>query len=160
MPGAAYVRVPPETPCFRQLCVLRWHRWLRCALTQHVVPARQDASHGAQVDRGRLGSATKGAGAFFTPASVARYVTDWAVRATHERILEPSCGEASFLLAAVDRLTELRGTGDTDQLAALDGIELHEDSARAARGLLRSAGVDANVAVGDFFVLTQPVRTT
>jgi len=93
----------------------------------------------------------KARGAFFTPASVARYVTDWAVRATHERILEPSCGEASFLLAAVDRLTELRGTGDTDQLAALDGIELHEDSARAARGLLRSAGVDANVAVGDFF---------
>ena len=93
----------------------------------------------------------KARGAFFTPEAVARYITEWAVRSASERILEPSCGEASFLLAAVDKLTALRTPSGPQQYAALDGIELHRDSARAARALLRSAGVDARVSVKDFF---------
>lgn len=94
----------------------------------------------------------KARGAFFTPEPVARYITDWAVRDIADKVLEPSCGEASFLLAAVDRLAELRGPGHLNlQLAALDGVELHEASAEAARSLLRQAGVDARIEVGDFF---------
>lgn len=93
----------------------------------------------------------KARGAFFTPEAVARYITDWAVRSTADRILEPSCGEASFLLAAVDRLEALRSPGDGEQFAALDGVELHDASARAARKLLRNAGVDARIEVSDFF---------
>jgi len=86
-----------------------------------------------------------------TPEAVARYITDWAVRSTSDRILEPSCGEASFLLAAVDRLAALRSPDDREQFAALDGVELHDGSARAARKLLRTAGVNARVEVNDFF---------
>jgi adenine-specific DNA-methyltransferase len=94
----------------------------------------------------------KSRGAFFTPEPVARYITDWAVRSTADQVLEPSCGEASFLLAAVDRLAALQGVGQQDrQLGALDGVELHNASAEAARGLLRAAGVDARITVGDFF---------
>jgi len=94
----------------------------------------------------------KARGAFFTPEPVARYITDWAVRSTSDKVLEPSCGEASFLLAAVDRLAALRGTDQLGlQLAALDGVELHPASADAARALLRQAGVDARIEVGDFF---------
>ncbi|MBS1690846.1 MAG: SAM-dependent DNA methyltransferase [Actinobacteria bacterium] len=92
----------------------------------------------------------KARGAFFTPEAVARYITEWAVRSTADRILEPSCGEAAFLLSAVNRLATLRSAPE-DQYAALDGIELHRGSARAARKLLRDAGVDARVTVGDFF---------
>lgn len=95
----------------------------------------------------------KARGAFFTPGAVVRYITDWAVRSTSERILEPSCGEASFLLAAVDRLAALRSPGDRDQFATIDGVELHDASARAARKLLRNAGVEARVMVNDFFCL-------
>ncbi|UXA16746.1 class I SAM-dependent DNA methyltransferase [Mycobacterium sp. SMC-4] len=95
----------------------------------------------------------KARGAFFTPESVARYVTEWAVRGTTDRILEPSCGEAAFLLAAVDRLAALRASEGRGQFAALDGIELHAASARAARTLLRSAGIRARVRVGDFFTV-------
>lgn len=40
----------------------------------------------------------------------------------------------------------------------LDGVELHEPSASAARNLLREAGVDANVMVGDFFSI-QPTAS-
>ena len=92
---------------------------------------------------------------------MARYITDWAVRSTADRVLEPSCGEASFLLAAVDRLAALRGAAQLDlQLAALDGVELHAASAEAARSLLRRAGVDARIEVGDFFCVTRPAPTT
>ena len=96
----------------------------------------------------------KARGAFFTPELVARYITNWAVRSVSDQVLEPSCGEASFLLAAVDRLAELRGPDHLDlQLAALDGVELHEASAAAARKLLHRAGVDARIEVGDFFLI-------
>lgn len=94
----------------------------------------------------------KARGAFFTPEPVARYITEWAVRSTADRILEPSCGEASFLLAAVERLGILRAAGGEDeQFAVLDGVELHDASARAARGLLRAAGVKARITADDFF---------
>ncbi|NEK84888.1 N-6 DNA methylase [Blastococcus saxobsidens] len=97
-------------------------------------------------------SLRKARGAFFTPEPLARYITDWAVRSVEDRILEPSCGEAAFLLAAVDRLAALEAasTGRT-LLPHLDGVELHEDSAQAARELLTAAGVEATVTVGDFF---------
>lgn len=95
----------------------------------------------------------KARGAFFTPEAVARYITEWAVRSTADRILEPSCGEAAFLLSAVDRLVTLRARDASDQYAALDGIELHDASARAAHTLLRNAGVDARVRVDDFFTV-------
>jgi hypothetical protein len=69
-------------------------------------------------------------------------------------VLEPSCGEASFLLVAVDRLAALRDPDALDlQRAVLDGVELHELSADAARVPLRQAGVDAGIEVGDFFYI-------
>lgn len=94
----------------------------------------------------------KARGAFFTPEPLARYITDWAVRSVEDRILEPSCGEAAFLLAAVDRLAVLEATSSGQTLLPhLDGVELHADSAQAARELLTAAGVEATVTVGDFF---------
>ena len=39
-------------------------------------------------------------GAFFTPASVSQFLANWAIRAETDKVLEPSCGEASFLVAA------------------------------------------------------------
>lgn len=95
----------------------------------------------------------KARGAFFTPEPVARYITDWAVQSLSDRVLEPSCGEAAFLLAAVDRLAALGGVGGVAAGGALDGVELHEASAEAARQLLHAAGVDAHVTAGDFFTV-------
>lgn len=93
----------------------------------------------------------KARGAFFTPEALARYVTDWAVRAADDRVLEPSCGEAAFLLQAVERLAVLRQASGLDVLPHLDGVELHEASAASARGLLRAAGVEVDIVAGDFF---------
>lgn len=99
----------------------------------------------------------KARGAFFTPDAVARYLTDWAVRAGSDEVLEPSCGEAAFLLAAVDRLSAIKAATPVDVLVAdtgvLDGVELHGPSAAAARRLLRAAGLRSRVRTADFFTV-------
>lgn len=95
----------------------------------------------------------KARGAFFTPEPLARYVTEWAVRDVADKVLEPSCGEAAFLLAAVDRLAALHDAATQPTTPHLDGVELHKPSAQAAREVLRQAGVDARVRVGDFFTV-------
>lgn len=90
----------------------------------------------------------KARGAFFTPPVVARYVAQWAVRAPSDRVLEPSCGEAAFLLAAGERLVQLGAGGALG--AQLAGVEVHEASARAAVAALVAAGLRAEIAVVDF----------
>jgi hypothetical protein len=90
----------------------------------------------------------KARGAFFTPAPVARFVADWAVRSPDDAVLEPSCGEAVFLHEA-GRSGRHRGP--------LIGIELHADSAAEAQRTLRAEQVAAEVRTGDFF-LVEPSR--
>lgn len=92
----------------------------------------------------------KARGAFFTPEALAKYVTDWAVRSPADRVLEPSCGEAAFLLAAGQRLTDLGETAPS-----LHGHELHQPSADEAASVLLAKGYNPHIAVGDFF-LEQP----
>ena len=87
----------------------------------------------------------KARGAFFTPAALCDYVVGWAVRSGTDRVLEPSCGEAAFLLAAAQRLRGL-GANEPD----LHGHELHASSAGAAEALLTAAGARAEISVGDF----------
>lgn len=97
----------------------------------------------------------KARGAFFTPPELCDYIVEWAIRDSSDDVLEPSCGEAAFLLAAGARRDALGAArGDAD--GGLHGIELHEDSARAALALLNAKGYDASVEVGDFFD-TDPV---
>ncbi|MDP9479947.1 MAG: SAM-dependent methyltransferase [Actinomycetota bacterium] len=53
----------------------------------------------------------KARGAFFTPPELCNFVADWAVRSSSDTVLEPSCGEAAFLLAAGERLRTLGAPG-------------------------------------------------
>lgn len=89
----------------------------------------------------------KARGAFFTPPELCRYMAEWAIRAPTDRVLEPSCGEAAFLVAAAERLTAL-GVAPAEGLC---GVELHEPSACAARNLLLENGFDARIDIGNFF---------
>jgi len=90
----------------------------------------------------------KARGAFFTPRALASYVTEWAVRYPADQVLEPSCGEAAFLLCAGRRLADLGAIG-----AVLHGHERHAPSAATAVNHLRSAGYEVEVEVGDFFAV-------
>lgn len=92
----------------------------------------------------------KARGAFFTPPEIARYLCEWAVRAPTDTVLEPSCGEASFLMAAGERLRSI-GASPLFWAEQLHGVEIFDASAQNAVSLLRGAGLDARVAVGDFF---------
>lgn len=87
-------------------------------------------------------SLRKARGAFFTPAPVARFLTDWAVRHPDHAVLEPSCGEAVFL-------HEIGRRGDHH--GPLVGVEVHPDSAAHAEQSLRADGIAATIHARDFF---------
>lgn len=108
----------------------------------------QDAtvSSGPDTDERR-----KARGAFFTPEPLARYVAAWTIRELTDDVLEPSCGEAAFLLAAHDRQLSLGNASDHPTPGALDGVELHQESARRALSTLTATGAQPRITVGDFF---------
>src|SRR5271167_3628918 len=92
----------------------------------------------------------KARGAFFTPASLANFVSRWAIQDPSDRVLEPSCGEAAFLMSAAARLDELGALREQQQL---EGIEIHPPSAKSAAGLVASTGRPAKIKVADFFAV-------
>lgn len=93
----------------------------------------------------------KARGAFFTPGEIARFLADWAIRSPADRVLEPSCGEAAFLVSAAQRLAKL---GKAPLLTnQIEGVDIHEESiAFAARELAR-IGAEARLSTADFFDL-------
>lgn len=93
----------------------------------------------------------KARGAFFTPAAVAEFISAWAVREATDRVLEPSAGEAEFLVAATRRLRGL--SDDRDHEPAVHGVEIHGYSAQQALERVRAAGGAATVQVADFFTV-------
>lgn len=98
----------------------------------------------------------KARGAFFTPPAIAHYLATWAIgRNAAARVLDPTCGDGVFLLAAGRALTALGA-----QVADLDrqvvGLDLHEPSLRDADAVLALAGLDARLTAGDFIVQTPP----
>ncbi|CAN7765000.1 N-6 DNA methylase [Pseudorhodoferax sp. LjRoot39] len=95
-------------------------------------------------------------GAFFTPDGITEFVAKWAIRSGSDRVLEPSAGDAAFLVAAVARLAKLlRAQGAEPEV---DGVEIHAHSATVARQRVREAGGKARVRQRDFFDLApEPV---
>ena len=95
-------------------------------------------------------------GAFFTPERVTDFVAQWAIRAGGDRVLEPSAGDAAFMVAAVARIAKLRRGKGTEP--EVDGVEIHAHSVRVARERVRKAGGKARVLQNDFFdVAPEPV---
>ncbi|MBX9947083.1 MAG: N-6 DNA methylase [Reyranella sp.] len=92
----------------------------------------------------------KARGAFFTPPEISRYVVDWAVRSKTDVILEPSCGEASFLVEAGEALRRF-GKSSLFFSDQLHGVEIHGESAAQARNILSASNLDAHIRVSDFF---------
>lgn len=98
-------------------------------------------------------------GAFFTPDEITRFVTNWAIRKPDDRVMEPSAGDAAFLVAAVTRIREL--TPDMDARPTVDGVEIHAHSARVANQRVREAGGKAKIRHSDFFTVEpEPVYDT
>jgi adenine-specific DNA methylase len=98
-----------------------------------------------------LPSERKARGAFFTPPELAGFLSRWAIRRASDRVFEPSCGEAAFLLSAAERLQSL-GTATP----VLCGMDIHEASVRHARRVLASGGAKASIQTDDFFAAVPP----
>lgn len=90
----------------------------------------------------------KARGAFYTPEGITSHLATWAIRERTDSVLEPSAGEAAFLVAAVERLKEL---GNSHPI--VNGVEIHRASADAAREIVRAAGGEASIHVSDFFLV-------
>jgi adenine-specific DNA-methyltransferase len=99
----------------------------------------------------------KARGAFFTPAPIAEFLGRWAIRSTDARVLDPTCGEAVFLLAAAEQLAAL-GAKPAAIAAQLTGVDLYQPSLEASGSLLEAAGAGANLVRSDFFELPTPAH--
>ncbi len=98
----------------------------------------------------------KSRGAFFTPSEITRFMSEWAIRDASEKVLEPSAGDAAFLVAAVQRLQQLNV--NTKTKPTVYGVEIHEHSAQMAVQRVASVGGNAEIVHSDFFMVTpQPV---
>ena len=87
-------------------------------------------------------------GGYYTPDTLAAFLTDWAIRTPEDRVLEPSCGDGSFLRAITARLRAL-GCGTAEIYQHVLGIEL--DQAEAAKAEVWGP----RVLCGDFFTYYQ-----
>lgn len=97
----------------------------------------------------------KDRGAFFTPPAIADYLAEWAVGDDPgARVLDPTCGEAVFLLAAGRRLQQLGRDAGFER--SLFGVDLHKTSLDWAQALLHAEGLDASLLAGDFFDVVSP----
>lgn len=92
----------------------------------------------------------KARGAFFTPPDLAAHLVRWAIRSGADAVLEPSCGEAAFLVEAADRLDVL-GLGAGDRGGLLHGVDVHAASLLTAAARLSGTRHAVRLDVGDFF---------
>jgi hypothetical protein len=71
--------------------------------------------------------------------------------------MDPTCGEAVFLLAAARQLA-LNGADPSKTRDLLYGVDLHEASLDQSRAVLNAEGFDASLHVGDFFAQPTPAQ--
>ena len=113
--------------------------------------------------RGRFASLDqdKLRGGYYTSAPVARWLCEWAIQCADDLVLEPSCGDGTFLEAALDRYRKLGAT--PEQIAnRLRGVEIVPAEVRRARHRLSHAlgpAADDVVQSSDFFGWWQAAAT-
>jgi len=95
-------------------------------------------------------------GAFFTPPAIAEFLATWAVSDNPDsRILDPTCGEAVFLISAGKEL-QRAGCRSESLEGQLFGVDVDAGSLGEASRLLTQGGVSAHLVEDDFFSLPSP----
>lgn len=98
----------------------------------------------------------KARGAFFTPPAIAAFLAHWALAGDPSaRVLDPTCGEAVFLLAAAEELIRL-GAVPARTESLLHGVDVHKASLAEAVNLLNQIDASATLVAGDFFEQIPP----
>ena len=83
-------------------------------------------------------------GGYYTPDKISEFIAEWAIRTQSDSVLEPSCGDGSFLSAITKRLQTL-GTPAKQIKKNVIGIELDKIEAR------KSTSYGTTVKCTDFF---------
>jgi adenine-specific DNA-methyltransferase len=98
----------------------------------------------------------KARGAFFTSPAIAEFLTRFAIgNDPSARVLDPTCGEAVFLLAAGRELRKLGASNEAIR-EQLSGVDVHGPSLDDSAALLAEEGFGANLIRSDFFELSAP----
>lgn len=87
-------------------------------------------------------------GGYYTPEKIAEFISTWAIRTTNDEILEPSCGDGSFISAIADRLHEMGALNQSIE-QNVTGVELDKIEAKKA------SQYGPNVVQSDFFTYYQ-----
>lgn len=87
-------------------------------------------------------------GGYYTPEKIAEFIATWAIRTKNDEILEPSCGDGSFISAIADRLHKM-GASDQSIKHNVTGVELDKVEASKA------SQYGPNVVQSDFFTYYQ-----
>lgn len=115
--------------------------------TGKAIKARTQSGRFTDIDADKL------RGGYYTSSKLAEWLCSWAIRKRSDRVLEPSCGNGSFLAAALKRLSAA-GAVEAAIGEQLRGVEIVAGEAAAARKTLgATVGGSATdiVATGDFF---------
>lgn len=121
-----------------------------------LLPQVHEAPHAGFLDASP--NSRKARGAFFTPPAIADYLAHWAIGGSVEaRVLDPTCGDGVFLLAAGRRLLEL-GTPPEDLDGQVVGVDLHAPTLGVAAEVMAEQGLDARLETADFFTLSPPTE--
>jgi adenine-specific DNA-methyltransferase len=74
-------------------------------------------------------------GGYYTPLELAQYLVKWGIRDDTQRILEPSCGDGNFVLAVLQRLSNVSGLSPS-----ITAIELMPDELNKAKDRIKQFG--------------------
>lgn len=83
-------------------------------------------------------------GGYYTPEEITKFIAEWAIYSSKDKVLEPSCGDGHFLEAAHKIYVE-KGAKESDVYSNLLGVELYPQEAKKAKN------TGAKVIEGDFF---------
>jgi len=78
-------------------------------------------------------------GAYYTPPAIAKFLTHWAIRSPKDEVLEPSCGDGTFVAAASQMIGKEGG---------ITGIEISSEEAELASS---KGGSNTTIICGDAF---------
>lgn len=83
-------------------------------------------------------------GGYYTPEIISEFISQWAIRSAEGVVLEPSCGDGSFLSAITNRFLDL-GLAQKDIKQHTTGVELDPVEAQKA------SKYGATIVCNDFF---------
>lgn len=102
-------------------------------------------------------SDSKQYGRTYTPETVSRFLTGWAIEDPHAEVLEPSVGEGRFVFDSYHRLREL-GASEQQAAEAINGVDIDSEaiSTLQAEAERRFGHTFPNVHVDDLFDRSLP----